>query len=62
MISRDPPFHYDISCDICSAGEARVEAEHFLDAIQAIKDLGWQVRKSYAGFDHVCPDCVEAER
>jgi len=59
MITRDPPFHWDVSCDNCSTGEERIEGDEneFMDVVAAIKELGWTIRRRDGEWEHLCPDC-----
>ena len=56
-ISRDPPFYFDVSCDECSHGEERVEADDFYEVVGKIKEKGGRVRKSGTDWEHICPHC-----
>lgn len=58
MIERDPPFYFDVSCDTCSTGEMRIEANDFMEVVRDIKETGWTILKNANGeWEHRCPDC-----
>ena len=59
MIERDPPFYFDVSCDSCSAGNERVDAEDFMEAVDYIKKQGWTIKYEEGEYVHICPDCSD---
>lgn len=57
MITSDPPFYYDVACDRCSAGETRIDAEDFMEAVDQIKKDGWTIQFKDSEYEHICPEC-----
>lgn len=56
MITRDPPFYCDVSCDKRSSGEERIEADSFREVVDIIKANGWTVTREHGEWVHICPD------
>lgn len=61
MIEKDPPFFWDVSCDKCSVGEERLEADDFYDVVKQIKEIGWKIIKKKDEWYHYCPSCLNGD-
>ena len=61
MITKDHDFGYLVDCERCSAGED-LEVVDFQDAVDLIKEMGWQIQKDENGWLHICPSCQEGGR
>lgn len=46
-------------CDKCSEWEELEEANHFVGAVELLKEKGWKITKENDKWLHICSSCNE---